>query len=421
MSALRSPHSPLSCAVRLSVEKVSSGYPCGSARPIGRKIRVAIVQLIVPEYKIHLFRELSLRDDLEILVLHGGVGDRLGPRPWKTKLPFPSLEVSSWRVPVTGRLDIHYQNVLHSLKAYRPNVVVLQDGVRIMSNYIVHRWCRRKGIAVAYYTHGRNRQGQRHSTAYTRIVERIRRGLLRNADVTVAYSMEVVEDLARAGVPRSRIFMSPNTLPTEEIGDQVDRVSLDVLDRLRRDLKVGCRHIVVYLGRLVEEKNPELLVEAAVLSSVREIPFHAIFVGDGPLRGELKAWGGSRGLPVSFVGHQSVTEAAPYLKMADVVCVPGMTGLAVVHAFAAGRPYVTCELSDHSPEITYLRDGVNGRLIQGRSGEALCQALIELLRDDCARRQMGERARQTARLECDPRRQVDGFADGVLAAWGRPR
>ena len=64
---------------------------------------------------------------------------------------------------------------------------------------------------------------------------------------------------------------------------------------------------------------------------------------------------------------------------------PGLVGLAVVDSFAAGCPLVTVDLDLHSPEIEYLRDGVNGVCLPGGTGPAAYAEAVADLLDDPAR------------------------------------
>jgi glycosyltransferase involved in cell wall biosynthesis len=57
---------------------------------------------------------------------------------------------------------------------------------------------------------------------------------------------------------------------------------------------------------------------------------------------------------------------------------PGLVGLVVVDAFAAGLPLVTTRIDTHSPEIEYLEPGVNGLVTEPDAG-SLATACVELL------------------------------------------
>lgn len=99
---------------------------------------------------------------------------------------------------------------------------------------------------------------------------------------------------------------------------------------------------IVYLGRLSADKRPDLAVAAleVLLGWGHEVEL--VFIGDGPMKRELKAM--AAGSPVSFSGFLADrTEVARALALADVSIVPcpGETfGLAALESLACGTPVV---------------------------------------------------------------------------------
>jgi glycosyltransferase involved in cell wall biosynthesis len=378
--------------------------------------RVAIIELLVHEYKVHLFRDLNQVEDLQLLVCHSGRGDQDGPPAYDGEMPFPNVKVRVISIPLSRGKSLHYQCLLKDLERYRPDVVIMQDGVRILSNVVVHSWCKRRGIPVAFYTHGWDHQGSGRSSAYRAVVEGIRQKTLRRADATIAYSELVADALIRCGIPREKVFTSPNTLDVKRVAEDVARVSKSELENVRSRHGLRNNRLVLYAGRLVEGKRPQILVHAAKIAAGNGKPFDVIIAGEGPLRAELELLiaGFSRS-PVRLVGHLASGDLAPFLKLADLVCVPGMTGLVIVHALAAGRPYVTCVSDDHGPEIAYMRDGENGRMVSPATAEALATALSGLMDEPLVLERMGRAAQAFALSACDPIKQRAGFVEAITA------
>jgi glycosyltransferase involved in cell wall biosynthesis len=58
---------------------------------------------------------------------------------------------------------------------------------------------------------------------------------------------------------------------------------------------------------------------------------------------------------VHFLGEiVKPDDTAVYFSLADLLVIPGLVGLAIVHGFAYGLPMVTTQHDFHSPEIEYL-------------------------------------------------------------------
>lgn len=105
---------------------------------------------------------------------------------------------------------------------------------------------------------------------------------------------------------------------------------------------------VLFCGRLVWQKGPDLLIEAIP----RILPSHPgakfLLVGDGEMRGRLEARTRQLGVmhAVRFLGYRGSDELVHLFKLADVVCVPSRNepfGIVVLEAWGAGKPVVVTQ------------------------------------------------------------------------------
>jgi glycogen synthase len=103
---------------------------------------------------------------------------------------------------------------------------------------------------------------------------------------------------------------------------------------------------VLFVGRLVVQKGPDILVQTRP-AILRFYP-HAkcVFVGDGPLRGELHAQAHRLGVShaIRILGDRRGQELLDLFKAADVVAVPSRNepfGIVILEAWSAGKPVVT--------------------------------------------------------------------------------
>ncbi len=102
---------------------------------------------------------------------------------------------------------------------------------------------------------------------------------------------------------------------------------------------------VLFCGRVVFQKGPDLLVEAIpfILANYPSAKF--IFVGDGEMRQSVEAR--THQLRVAhatrFLGFKNEAELADLYKACDTVCVPSRNepfGITVLEAWSAGKPVV---------------------------------------------------------------------------------
>ncbi len=107
--------------------------------------------------------------------------------------------------------------------------------------------------------------------------------------------------------------------------------------------------LVLFVGRIVYQKGPDLLIEAAphVLKYYPHAKF--VFVGDGEMR-----WGTERraqemgiGPAVRFLGYRNGWGLVDLFKACDVVCVPSRNepfGIVILEAWSAGKPVVASSI-----------------------------------------------------------------------------
>jgi glycosyltransferase involved in cell wall biosynthesis len=154
--------------------------------------------------------------------------------------------------------------------------------------------------------------------------------------------------------------------------------------------------VVGFLGRFLPEKGLPLLMR--VLDELT-CPWRALFVGAGPLEGDMRDWANRHGDRVR-VCTDVVHNAVPaYLNAMDVLCAPSQTtprwreqfGRMLIEAFACGVPVVGSD----SGEIPYVI-GDAGMIVNESDEVGWRKTLETLLNDPVKRRELAERGRQRA-------------------------
>lgn len=168
-------------------------------------------------------------------------------------------------------------------------------------------------------------------------------------------------------------------------------------EALRRRLGLPAnRPLVLYIGRLAEEKRVHILLDA--LSQVEE-PVHLAIGGTGPLREELEERAAELGMArrVSFLGFVADDDLSPLYRLADIFAMPSVAELqsvATLEAMASGLPVVAAD-AGALPEL--VRDGENGFLFAPDNSAALAERLAQLVRDADRRAAFGARGLETVR------------------------
>ncbi|WP_405498125.1 glycosyltransferase family 4 protein [Nocardia sp. NBC_00511] len=171
---------------------------------------------------------------------------------------------------------------------------------------------------------------------------------------------------------------------------------------LRDRYGLGDRPTILCLSRLVPRKGQDALI--AALPDIRKRIDGAVLViaGSGPYEQKLRQLVEAMGLreDVVFTGRVPAKELAAHHTLADVFAMPCRTrgfgldveglGIVFLEASASGVPVVAGN-SGGAPET--VREGETGRVVNGRSTQALADAIVDILSDREAAAAMGAAGR----------------------------
>jgi glycosyltransferase involved in cell wall biosynthesis len=202
------------------------------------------------------------------------------------------------------------------------------------------------------------------------------RDALAEASSVIALSGALRDRVAALGISTERIIVQRNG---------VDGARFTLRDRKDARAQLGIareRHLLCFVGNLVPEKGPDVLVEAlahvdpAVLSTL-----DVVLIGDGPLRRDLEARAERLGVRprLSFPGRCPPEQVARWLSASDGLCLPsrreGCPNV-VLEALASGRPVVAAAVGG----VPELLTDQNGIMVAPEDPHALARGIERLFR-----------------------------------------
>ncbi len=163
------------------------------------------------------------------------------------------------------------------------------------------------------------------------------------------------------------------------------------------------------MGRMQKRKRLDVLGKALALMNRPDIGL--ILVGPDT-EGILDEIEGSNIYKLGPIyGHKKFD----LLSASDIYCLPGAVGLSIIDAFHCGLPFVT-EEGDESAEIMYLRNGINGFVVQRGDIEELAQKLLLLIDNDALRKRFSEAAKKEIQENASIEKLCAGFRDALYYA-----
>lgn len=153
---------------------------------------------------------------------------------------------------------------------------------------------------------------------------------------------------------------------------------------------------VLFVGRLVKEKRPELFIETAshLCRKFSQTDLRFEIIGEGSLRPELELLANNLNLPkgkFSFLGAQS--EMSKIYRRADVLMLTSEhegTPNVVLEAMAHGLAVIATDVGGVSEVLTDER----GMLVNASDKNALIEAAVKLISNRSLRADLGSRAKK---------------------------
>jgi glycosyltransferase involved in cell wall biosynthesis len=389
-------------------------------------VRVAIAHDgFVPRYRVPLYERLASDGAADYVVFHGSPPDGAGSIAAAPPFAFPNVEVRNRQIRVGPKRLVH-QHLVGAILTGGYDAVVLGDFARFTSSLALQPLLRLRRTPVILWGQVTDKDEDLGSVmrVLTHANHRLKLARARRADAYLAYTAGGAMRLAERGMRLDRVFVVRNTLDMDaqrRLRDELAGIA-DAGLRARLGLRADSV-VLLYVGRVYRAKRvPELLeaVEVIRRTGLLAEALEVVIAGDGPQLPEVRTR--AAGMEdVHVLGEVADQRAiARLMRVSGAVVIPGAVGLAINHAFAHGVPLITRPSALHGPEIEYLEDGVNGRLVEGGL-DAFARGIAEVVGSPGRRAELASGAlRSGGALGLDA--MVDAFDQAVAAVTsGEPR
>ncbi len=332
-----------------------------------QKKKVVIIQNIIPHYRKEFFEKLKEkldREGVEFRLIYG-VGSDNGKGEvdfsWGTVIQPINIKI--------GKLVLFWRPCLSHLK--NADLVICEQSNKNLITYYLMIARLFSKMKFAFWGHGRNRQSDKNSFS-----NKFKRFFIKNVDWWFAYTNQVKEELANLGYPENQITDVQNAIDTSNLIEEYNNFE-NKESSIKVELRIDSDNIAIYCGRIYSNKRIDFLLQAADHIKQQIPDFHLLIIGTGEQLTMLKQniinkpW-------IHYLGPKFGLDRVKYFRISKVLLMPGLVGLAIVDSFALQTPIITTNYPYHSPEISYLANGING-VITENNLESYSNAVVELL------------------------------------------
>jgi len=370
-------------------------------------LRCALVTNFCPFYRVKLFRLLVARIGARLLFFSDA-----SEKNWEALNPsgggdLPVVPLGVGTQP-RGRVLLRLARVLWR-EPWDAYIQGISGRLVVPLTYGIARLRRRPIIIwTGFWFHPR--------TLFHRLTFPLVRHIYRQADALVAYGTHVRDYLIALGVAPEKIFIAWNTADNDLYNTPVAAAALA---ELRRTLGLTHERVLLFVGRLDQEKGIDVM-----LAAMRQLhscpPFVLLVIGRGPLQTTLRADCNQHTMSfVHFLDYVPNAELYQYYALADALIVPSITtrvfkepwGLIVNEAMNQGCVVIASDAVG-AARGGLLTDGHNGLVVPERDPAALAAAVQRVLGDHALRARLSANARATMQAWTYDR-MAQGFCDAV--------
>lgn len=233
--------------------------------------------------------------------------------------------------------------------------------------------------------------------------------LHKKVDAFIVTSNAAMREALALGIPENRVFLIPNGLNISEYAPSGHQERLDRKKKLGLEGKL----VVLYVGRLSEQKNPLGLAKAWAQVCI-DIPGAVlVYVGPGPQLDALKDQIASLGCEGSVRLVGTCADVLPWYQASDVYVLPSHNeGLSnsLLEAMACGLPVVSTRVSG-SEDIFAEAD--IGELVEVGDQDGIADGLKRMLENPEQRIKCGATARTYVELNFS----LDSIVDKMVGLY----
>ena len=380
-----------------------------------KKIKVALIHNIMSPYRVALFNQLAAVPQLALYIYFLASTDR--SRKWEIpelsgKFTYKVLPGLTFNFRPNKDLFAYRINPSIAPELIRNNYdIIVSVGYASFTNHLAFLLCKiYKKPFILCSESTINEPSLLRSVSLPLI-----KFIVRHSDALIAYGTRAKEYLIHLGAASDKTFMAYNTVDTDFFKRESSKLRMKGR-RLKGELGIENKSIILYVGQLIERKGIKYLL-TAYSRLKRENDVACLIVGDGPQRTELVDLCTRENIKdVFFVGYKQLKELPEYYVISDIFVLPStqeVWGLVLNEAMACGLPVVTTDKVGASMDL--VKDGVNGYVVEAGHVEQLYQAMRKILSSPELKLSMGNKSQDIIDASFGVEKANQGFTDAILA------
>jgi glycosyltransferase involved in cell wall biosynthesis len=373
------------------------------------KTKVIILTEIISPYRIPVFNEIARFLNEQFLVLFFSESEkRRRWRIYKEKIRFRYEVLPNIRYQKKGRSPCFFNPALiYKLIRYSPDIIII-GGYHHFSSFIALCYAKSFKRQIILWCES-NKYEQRSQYVLN---EAYKRWFIKNCSGYIVPGKASFEYLLSLGAAAQRIKIAPNAVDNGHF--MLAATKYRVAKKEFKQSRGYPDRIILYVGRLIEQKGVFDLLQAFQMLSDESPDLGLLIVGSGEREEQYQNFCRINHLRnVFFEGFVQQEELPFYYAISDVFVLPTYSdpwGLVLNEAMACGLPVISSGAAGAAYDL--IADNINGYIFKRGDIQQLSNYLRNILNDEQKRIRMGERSLSIIR-EYSPLKCAQGFIRAI--------
>lgn len=372
--------------------------------------KVAFITSMLQPYRMTFFEKLSKSDpEIDWMILHGVAQTEIGKPGYKETTAFKNMGFMfhTYRI---GPFAVRYNSgLLEAFKAYNPDLVIVISNTGNISSRMIVNWTKRHKKKLILWT-----CGWEPGLAKGLLLQLKRRMVSRffsKADFHLTYSTYATKYAESLGVNPSIIKTCYNGIEIDDMLNQENYI-IEKSAIVKEKYQLDKYYTFLYVGRLIHQKKPDMLVDAFLLLRKKYSNIKLIIIGDGPFKSQLVSKLEKVNDDHIYYLGRIIKDVDMYFHASDCMVLPGSGGLALNQAMFWSKICIVGKADGTEDDL--IIEGKTGFRFEPDNLQSLSQAMersINTSKTDA--RKMGEAAREIILIKSNVNNMVDIFLSTV--------
>lgn len=336
------------------------------------KMKIVLVQRVVPHYRIDLFNLINKKLKLSNIEFKIFCGKNIKNTKYKNAEILPNYIFSILRGNRFYERSIKiYFNLFYKLLKEKPDLIVTEGGANTINNLQVYLYSKLFKKTYIVWDLGKFAALREKRNSFVELVySKIYKLIINNSKNIITYNTQGLKYFQNEfKFDASKIQILYNTINEDKVFDAKKHVVID------RDCEMFCNHfdhLIIYVGAIDYQKNLDFLIR---IQENLDKNYGFLIIGDGIYKNELLIKMDPQ--RTFFTGQiTDLNRLAYYYNKSKVFLLPGLGGLSINQSLAFGVP-VICSQADGS-EFDLIKEGITGNILPKNQTQVWIDKLIEI-------------------------------------------